>query len=293
MNHVHRLFWCVSTAFSAAALSACASVNSMPDPVLTVAATKPVTLAYPGTGYPRDVTNPADRKAYRNDLIHNYLTAADARYLAFLRALSRQSKVSNIGFDVATLGLSGLASMISSAATELAAGAEFVTGTHSTVSKELYYDKTFTAITTAMEARRLQVRSEIELHLKQDDVDTYTLGDGFADVMRYQMATTIDGAVEDLTAAAAQQRAAAAERYKNAVEACSAPAGLPPIWRNLNLGLRKPEVTRDQLDAIAKQVGAEKNEKTDEQIGAIMEAVEKDCTANTANAALALLPGGK
>lgn len=298
MNTVHRgsrrIFRTSTLALSCfALLSGCASINSMPEPVLTVAATKPVTLVYPGTQFPPTVTSPSDQKAYRNNLIETYLTAADARYLAYLGALSRQSKLGNIGFNVLTLGLTGLASAISSAATELSTGAQFVVGAHSAVTKEFYFDKTFTAIVTAMEARRLQVRAEIELRLKQEGVDTYTLGDGFADVMRYQMAMTVDGAISDINAAASQQQAAAAERYKNAVAACSAPAGLPPVWRNLNLALRKPNVTRDKLDEVAKLVAAESKESDAEQITAIMDAVERDCTANTANAALELLPSGE
>jgi hypothetical protein len=273
----------------ATVLSGCASFNSMPDPVLTRPAAdaliRPLTIdrAIEGLNYA------PDKKAYRNKVIASYLTAADAHYLDFLLHLSRQAKGANFGLEVAALALSSISAIAHSAANELATGAAIATGTRGSLNKEVYFEKTLPAIISAMEARRLTVRAQIELRMKQEDVDTYTLEEGFADIMRYQMATTIDGAIQEITTSAGQQEAEAAERYKGAVAACSPPAGLATTWRTLNRGLRQRNVTREKLTEIATRVNAEPKENNAEQITSIMEAVEQACTADPTNAALALL----
>jgi hypothetical protein len=282
------------TAFAAVAVTGCASFNSMPDPVLTRAAAdrmvQPLDVATAFGAMPAQI-QAGTGKAYRNKVIASYLAAADAHYLDFLRHLSRQVKGANFGLDLAALGLSSVSAIAHGAANELATGAAIATGARGSLNKEVYFEKTLPALISAMEARRLEVRAQIEKRMKEEDVGQYTLEEGFADVMRYQMATTLDGAIQELTSAAGQKEAIAAEKYKDAIDACSPPTGLDDTWAAINVRIRKPDITREKLTEIATLVKAEARDDAREQADEIMDAIERACSVDVTTATLAVLPG--
>jgi hypothetical protein len=280
-------------------LAGCASFNSMPSPVLTVQATDAmldglsVKQAIDGSAA---ITDEGLRKAYRNKVIASYLAAADARYLAFLRQLSRQTKGGNFGLDVTALGLSSIAAIAKGAANELSTGAAIATGTRGSLNKEVYFDKALPALVSAMEARRITVRGEIEQRMRDESSSAYTIEQGFADVMRYQMATTLDGAIQEITSAAGQQEAEAKEFYKDAVDACDPAKGLDTLWGDVSRRLRATAADNDpptdQLKAVATMLEVETRPTTAEQADSIMDALERACSADKANAAMELLPAG-
>ena len=81
-----------------------------------------------------------------------------------------------------------------------------------------------------MEARRLEVRGQIEKRMKEEDLDNYTLEQGFADIMRYQMATTLDGAIQEITASASAKEDDAQEAYRDATASCRSPKAIRTQW---------------------------------------------------------------
>jgi hypothetical protein len=283
----------VPALMSATLLAGCASFNSMPDPVVTRAAAdqmiQPIPVKTAIESMPAHI-QAGTGKAYRNSVIASYLAAADAHYLDFLRHLSRQAKGSNFGLDVASLGLSSISAIAHSAANELATAAAIATGTRSSLNKEVYFEKTLPAIISSMEARRLEVRAQIESRMKDDDVGEYTLEEGFADIMRYQMATTIDGAIQEMTSAAGQKEAAAAEKYKDAVAACDPPEGLDDTWAAINVRIRKEDISREKLTEIATLVKADAKDDPRAQADEIMDAIERACSVDVTAATLARLP---
>jgi hypothetical protein len=278
---------------ASACLTACASFNSMPDPVLTVRATNAMMEPYAVTKALQDIETAPDKKAYRNKVIAAYLAAADARYLSFLQQLSRQTKGSNFGLDVAALGLSSIAAIAKGAANELSTGAAIATGTRGSLNKEVYFDKALPALITSMEARRITVRGEIEQRMRDEESDAYTLEQGFADIVRYQMATTLDGAIQEITKSAGEQEAAAQELYKDAVDACDPAEGLAAKWGTVNRAMAKPASqggpTAERLKAVAVMLGAAEMETSLDQRNAIMDALERACSVEKADATLALL----
>ena len=276
-------------------LAGCASFNAMPDPVLTVRKTDAMVSSYDvptAIGELAKLSDETRRKTYRNQVIAAYLAAADARYLDFLRSLSRQSKGSNFGLDLASLSLSSVAAIAKGAANELSTGAAIATGARGSLNKEVYFEKTLPAVISAMEARRITVRGEIERRMTSDDTATYTLEQGFADVMRYQMATTLDGAIQQITASAGEKEAEAQVEYKNAVKSCSPPTTLRPIWAQINDRVYDlvDAGEGDKLTAVAEAVGAEKAADINEQAAAITKVAIRTCTVTEAEAMLAQIP---
>lgn len=271
----------------------------MPNPVLTVRGTDQMLQGLSvktAVDQMALLTDEGRRKSYRNSVIASYLAAADARYLDFLRHLSRQTKGANFGLDLAALGLSSVAAIAKGAANELSTGAAIATGARGSLNKEIYFDKALPALISAMEARRITVRGEIEQRMRDEDADAYTLEQGFADIMRYQMATTLDGAIQEITSAAGQQEAEAKEFYKDAIDACDPSEGLDTLWGNVNRRLRATgaaaEPPSDQLKAVATMLEVESRPTAAEQADAIMDALERTCSTDKANAALQLLPEG-
>ena len=267
----------------------------MPDPIFTVQQTD-LMIGKMGvveaSVYLEGLTDVGTKKTYRNRVIASYLTAADARYLSFLRSMSRQVKGANFGLDVAAIGLSSISAIAKGVANELATGSAIAAGTRGSLNKEVYFDRTLPAILSAMEARRLEVRGQIERRMKEDAIDSYTLEQGFADVMRYQMATTLDGAIQEITAAAGEKEDEAQESYRNATDSCSPPKEIRARWGAVNK--RAYDLAEagklTELQAIALAVGAEKKDDATEQASAITIAATRACTIAEADAFLSKMP---
>lgn len=205
------------------ALAGCTSFSGAPQPVISVQQARAMIDLYPPDKVVQNIeamTVPADRTSYRNRVVASYLMATDAYYDQFRRDLAKNVKGGNIGFDLATLGLTGLASQWKNAAGELATIATVTGGTRATLNKELYFEKTLPTLLSLMESRRLTVRSEILKGLSQPE-SAYTIQDAFSDLWRYQSAASIDGAIQQAAAAAADEAKDAKLDYSKAVELCT------------------------------------------------------------------------
>jgi hypothetical protein len=203
-------------------LSACASFSGAPDPVITVAdAQSAITGNKPGEVIQRMKDMTADQRTLeRNRIVASYLLAADAKYGQFRRRLSWDVKGGNVLFDVATLGLTGLASSWKSAADDLAAAATVVGGTRASLNRELYFEKTLPTLLSLMDSSRLAVRADILKGLAQPET-AYTIQDAFSDLWLYEEAATIDGAIQQAAAAAARKADEVAIDYSKAVKFCT------------------------------------------------------------------------
>jgi hypothetical protein len=239
--------------FPCVLLGGCASFEGMPRPVLTDATVDAMIGEYrpdkvieamavmdPGS-------NMKGRNTYRNRVIMAYLTAIDARYDTFKRELSSTGKGGHFAGDTVILGLTGLASMLSGSAQELAAAATAVGGVRSSFDKEVLVDQTMPVLISLMDSKRLNVRADIMRGLSQDE-GVYTIQEGFSDLMRYQSAGSIDAAVQQAAIAAAQRAQAAEYDYGKAIDLCTVDAATAQAQRKL-VG---------ELEAIAKlAIGAD------------------------------------
>lgn len=196
------------------------------------------------------------RTAYRDRVIGSYLAAADGQYLAFRAKLSREMKGSNAALGLIALGLTGGASLASEAtANALSAGASGVIGARSTISKELWFEKTLPALMTAMSANRTRIRTEIMVRMRED-ANAYSLSEAFSDIARYQEAASLDGAVETVTSAAAEKAREADELYAEEVSFYSAAPedGVADLRRTVKQALAALGDDTVRMDAAAAAV---------------------------------------
>ncbi len=206
------------------ALAGCAAVDGMPSPVMTVQQTDAMVAQYRPDDAIRQMGNidPTDiggRNTFRNRVIGAYLFAIDARYFEFQRGLSRTGKVSHLGFDALTLALTGAGSIFDNAASELAAVATATGGARASFDRELFADKTLPILVSLMDSRRLRVRAEIVRGMSEPE-GGYTLEEAFSDLMRYEAAGTIDGALADAAEAAGENAKAAKYDFTKAKDLC-------------------------------------------------------------------------
>jgi len=247
------------TSGASLALSGCASFDGQAAPVLTTDMTIAVASSLPPvtaleTFYAEP--DPARRTAWRDRVIGSYLAAADAQYLAFRAKLSREMKGSNTALGLIALGLTGGASLASEAtANALSAGASGVIGARSTISKELWFEKTLPALMTAMSANRTRIRTEIMVRMRED-AGSYSLSEAFSDIARYQEAASLDGAVETVTSAAGQKAREADELYAQEVSFNSAAPeeGGPDLRRTVKQALAGIGDDSARMDAAAAAV---------------------------------------
>jgi hypothetical protein len=298
MNIVHRgsryVVRSVLALSYSAALAGCASFNSMPDPVFPRARVDKAIASLTDEEIKNGMAAATDKKQYRNDVIRKHLKAADAHYLDFLISLSKEMRGANFLLDVAALGLSSISAIAHGAANELSTASAIATGTRGSLNKEVYFEKTMPAIVSAMEARRLKVLAQIERRMREDDLTQYSVEDGLGDVMRYQMAMNLDGAIQEITSAAGAKEAQAQQEYQNATQSCSPPTALRPIWAQINDRVydlaEDGQPTGEKLAAVAAAVGAEKKTDSNEQAAEITLVASRKCKVADAEAMLALIP---
>jgi hypothetical protein len=203
-------------------VTGCTSFSGVPQPVITVAQADRMIGLYPPDSVISQIATyetDGERTTYRNRVVSAYLMAADAKYDQFRGDLSRNVKGGNVAFDLATLGLTGVASRWTSMAKDLAAGATIAGGARASLSRELYFEKTLPTLLSLMDSRRLTVRSDILKGLSEPE-SIYTMQDAFSDIWRYQSAASIDGAIQQAAAAAAEEAKAAKLDYSKAVALC-------------------------------------------------------------------------
>jgi hypothetical protein len=209
-------------------LAGCATIQGSQRPIIGVAQTSKLvqekydlkTVLY-GFGHPNDAMREGlSKREYRDMVIGIYMSAIDARYHEFRTNLSSESKRAALGLDVAVIGLAGWASVAKqSIVNEVSAVAGGVAGTRAAVDKNLYFDKALPALIAAMETERLKIGAQILRNLERNTSE-YPLALAIGDLNRYEMAGSLDLAIQMVTSQAADERKKAESEYENAIRAC-------------------------------------------------------------------------
>jgi hypothetical protein len=193
----------------------------MPEPVLN---TQAVVESANATDVSDAIGNfyspdPADRdgltpEGYRNKIVGTYMMAADLRFAEFRRHLSRQSRGSSFGLDVAILGVAGGASVAAERTANIPSSvAAGLTGTHAALNRDVYFDRTLPALFAAMDSARTEARTTIMVNLRRSATE-YPLPVALADIANYELAGSLDGAIERVTAEARSRRRIAMPRAR-------------------------------------------------------------------------------
>jgi hypothetical protein len=151
-----------------------------------------------------------DRRAYRDLVANLYLSAADARYEAFRAEVTRDYRAAGTGSDLMALLMNAIASVSrAGAARTLSAGAGAVTGARATLQKDLFYDRSLTAVLDAMDADRASGRAAVREALHNQDAAAYSLGDALDDIHELEGHANLEAGLQQLGALAGAQAQAA------------------------------------------------------------------------------------
>jgi hypothetical protein len=139
----------------------------------------------------------------RNNTVTARIFSIDANFHQFVRQLTTQQNLSNVGVDWAAIGLASAGAVVGSSQTKaiLAAISAGLLGAKASVDKDVFYNNTIPALITLMEGQRKIVLAQIYVGLKKS-VTEYTLYQALADLDSYYNAGTINGALVGLTVTA-------------------------------------------------------------------------------------------
>jgi hypothetical protein len=226
-----RILGMVAAALST---SGCASFEGMPRPV-----TPTMAAAYlEGDKVAQELidkeTDSNKQRAIRNNVVWAHIRAADAQYRQFLVSLNKNMKGANFGLDLGGVLVSSIGAVAHGAANELSAAAAALSGARGSINRELYFEKTLPAIEAAMRGNRTRVKTQIATHLINDDVSRYSLQQALADLDDYQLAASLNAAIQEITTTTGVAADQAQQRYENATESCGPTAEVAPLWGRLN-----------------------------------------------------------
>jgi hypothetical protein len=137
-----------------------------------------------------------ESKDERDKRIVKALIMIDQRYESFVQDLNHDRTLLDAGSGVAAvaLGVAGTLTEATRAKTNLAAGAALLAGSTAVIDKTVFYEKTVSALVAAMDAGRSEVLIRIRAGMSQD-VDVYRPSDAWRDLLGYERAGTLLGAV--------------------------------------------------------------------------------------------------
>jgi len=159
------------------------------------------------------------QRAYRDEVVDARMRVIDINFDNFREQLNIGYNVTEVGADVAALGLGAAGTLTGAAGTKaiLAAIATGVAGTRTSIDKNLYYQKTITALISQMEAGRKAVKVRVETGLG-NPVSEYSLITALSDVDDYYDAGSIPSAVNSITLTSGSSQAVSDTQISAAME---------------------------------------------------------------------------
>jgi hypothetical protein len=223
----------------------------------------------------------ADRQAFRDEVVINRLRAYDIAFQEFQRRLWSDANFVSAGGDLVVLALAGLGATTAHAATAsaLAVASAGVVGAQSSISKDLYFQRTMPALLAQMQANRDRIKVTILNGLARPDAQ-YPLYRANADLDALQAASSIPSAVGDIT----QQASAAETKAKAELSRVSYVAGVVPASAQeravkLTNAVRSLAASTDpsdaaKLDRLAAELGASRGKNKLEERNNILKAID-------------------
>lgn len=216
MTNQMILLRCLSVLLFLSMLVGCASINGFPDrPERVKAKLESLQKKFflPSVDvlevYASKDTE-AKKRNYRDQVVNGRLLALDMQYAVFKKDIYEQGITSNLVHDISgvAVGAAGAVVTATDASRILSALSGGISGSRTSINKNLYYERTMPALLALMDAERKSVRADIMQGLTQDTT-RYPLGRALGDLERYLEAGSIPGAVATLTATAGETEAKA------------------------------------------------------------------------------------
>ena len=207
------------------AVAGCASVSGFPDRPENVKATiENLQKRYflPGTDVLEEYEKklPEDKRGYRNSVILGQMQAIDIRFSEFQEALYREGIITNLSLDILGIGVGAAGATVTGGNTSqiLSAVSAGISGSQTSINKNVYYERTMPALLALMEAERAKIRTQIEQSLPLP-ADVYQIEKGLGDVGRYFIAGSIPGSIVVLTQNAGKAKQEAEDTLKTTRDA--------------------------------------------------------------------------
>ena len=160
------------------------------------------------------------RREWRDYVARIYAAAINANYSDFSGRMSSEHREIGLGADVVTNALTSYAAVAQRAITrQLAAASSGFAGLRGAVDRNVYFDRTTTALVLSMDAQRAQIQARIERGLGQGD-EVYSLHAALRDLQLLEEAGSLDRAIGDITRSADEQRQLAAQELASVVQVC-------------------------------------------------------------------------
>lgn len=163
-----------------------------------------------------NLTAPADRTEYRNDVVYSRLQVIDINYYDFEAKLAGTYNFIGLGADLTVLVLNGLGATTGAAETKaaLAAASAGVIGADASINKDVFYQKTVPALIAQMRADRQTALVTIRQGLTRS-ASEYSLDQALNDVSAYYVSGTLPSALSSVTAQAGAQLTVANDQLTN------------------------------------------------------------------------------
>lgn len=209
-------------------LAACSSIAGAPPRVIGVTQSNALANRYPMDraletfdAIPSNPANGLTQRQFRDQVVAIYLNAIDANYYDWRGRVSGERRELGLGLDLVLLGFTNYASVAGpSIVNDLSAAAAGFAGARGALDRNVYFDRALPGLLAAMDEQRLEVRAQIVTNLRTKSAADYPLTTAFGDLSAYEMAGSLDRAIEEVTAQASEGRQQARLRYENAVRAC-------------------------------------------------------------------------
>ncbi len=177
------------------------------------------------------------RVQYRNLVVSSHFLAIYAHYAKYKREMNIESRGSGFASEFAAGTLSAGAAIASErTANALAASVAAITGARAALAKEVYFDKTLPALIATMEGQQLKVAADILIGMGQS-ADEYSLPQALVDLARLDNASSLDTAVQQVTADANNRSQAAEVEFNFAAHACTPQGNISPLRASIRTGL--------------------------------------------------------
>lgn len=221
-------------------LSGCATLRSAQRPVLSAEDMKAVLANYQWPDIHRRFYSSNDddrhgltRRQYRDEVIWLYMRAIDSNYAQFRSSVESESRGSDFAFDLVLAALAGITSVAEADEVgPFAAAIATMTGAKGSFDKNLFFDKTLSAVLTAMDEERAKRRLVIDQGM-QNDEKNYSIVRAMADLTAYQEAGNLSDAISNLTTEAVINKRDAVARLENAAATCDSVEDMQQVTADL------------------------------------------------------------
>jgi hypothetical protein len=151
-----------------------------------------------------------EQKSARNDMIDDLLILSDHEFHGYIAEIYLSKAGTEIGFDAYTTLLSGTAALTTGGATPhiLSGLAAFLTGTRTSIDKNVFAEQTAQSLINTMDTNRLIIERAI-LDKKDKPIGEYSLRDAALDLVEMHQEGSIVAAVKSLLAKTSEQQAVA------------------------------------------------------------------------------------